>query len=185
MNLEANCGLNPSLEAHVWLLHYLFLDSINDDALEWAESWNLHKLKVRGEPEASPRERFLFGMLENGPRGLEALREISDEVVDNPNDYGIDWAVHEDEAVMSHLLEENAEEWEEENPFAAATNPARMAHIEVLPPNCPFSREELDDLDAHLADHINMQSRDMSVRLLVWECALNFCHDLYIANPEG
>jgi hypothetical protein len=30
--LEAKCGINPDLPSHIWLLHYLFLDTINEDA---------------------------------------------------------------------------------------------------------------------------------------------------------
>lgn len=31
--LEAHEGLDPDLESHMWLLHHLFLDAINEDAL--------------------------------------------------------------------------------------------------------------------------------------------------------
>ncbi|KAG2045915.1 hypothetical protein BDR06DRAFT_1015191 [Suillus hirtellus] len=31
--LEAHKGLDPDLESHMWLLHHLFLDAIDEDAL--------------------------------------------------------------------------------------------------------------------------------------------------------
>ncbi|KAJ7796811.1 hypothetical protein B0H14DRAFT_2390310, partial [Mycena olivaceomarginata] len=48
-DLEVNHGLNPSIAAHIWLLHHLFLHCIDQDAQEWAEAWNSHNLQIRGE----------------------------------------------------------------------------------------------------------------------------------------
>lgn len=38
LDLEAHCDVNSMVHAHIWLLHHMFLASINEDALEWAES---------------------------------------------------------------------------------------------------------------------------------------------------
>jgi hypothetical protein len=47
-NLKINHGLNPRSSADIWLLHHLFLASVHQDALEWAEAWDLHKLQIKG-----------------------------------------------------------------------------------------------------------------------------------------
>jgi hypothetical protein len=43
-NLEMVGGLDPDINAHIWLLHFLCLSSIDRDAMEWAESWNHHTM---------------------------------------------------------------------------------------------------------------------------------------------
>jgi transposase InsO family protein len=40
--LELHHDLKPNLDAHVWLLHHVFLDAVNDDAFQWVEAWNHH-----------------------------------------------------------------------------------------------------------------------------------------------
>lgn len=90
-DLELHDGLMPDIEAHVWLLHHLFLPSINEDALEWAESWNQHTMTIRGERQRSPLDMFYFGMIEHGVRGFSECQEPVDEQIDDPTSYGIDW----------------------------------------------------------------------------------------------
>ena len=68
MDLEAHHGLDPSQPAHIWLLHHLFLNSVDQDAQEWANAWNSHKLQMKGQRERSPCDMFSFGMLQEGPR---------------------------------------------------------------------------------------------------------------------
>jgi len=59
-NLELQNGLYHDLDAHIWLLHYLYLQAINKDALEWAEGWNNHKISVHGECLQSPKDMFFL-----------------------------------------------------------------------------------------------------------------------------
>ncbi|KAJ7185191.1 hypothetical protein C8R46DRAFT_817384, partial [Mycena filopes] len=95
-DLEINHGLNPRSPGDIWLLHHLFLTSINEDALEWAEAWNSHKLQIKGERKRSPRDMFLFSMVQDGPRGISHMVEAVDEPVDDPSSYGVDWHVTEE-----------------------------------------------------------------------------------------
>lgn len=92
LDLEANHGLNPTRPGHIWLLHHLFLASVNRDAQDWAEAWNSHQLTVRRQRERSPRDLFVFGMLREGPRGISSvLAQEEEEVIEDLNDYGVDW----------------------------------------------------------------------------------------------
>ncbi|KAG6914616.1 hypothetical protein DXG01_016286 [Tephrocybe rancida] len=45
-HLKVHDGLNADLDAHIWLLHYLFLDAINVDLTMWANIWNNHDFGV-------------------------------------------------------------------------------------------------------------------------------------------
>ena len=38
LELETHYGLNPTNLMHIWLLHHLFLEEVNQDAQDWAES---------------------------------------------------------------------------------------------------------------------------------------------------
>ncbi|KAJ7290934.1 hypothetical protein C8J57DRAFT_1429656 [Mycena rebaudengoi] len=177
VDLEVNHGLNPLIPSHIWLLHHLFLDHINSDAQEWAEAWNSHNIHIRGERECSPRDMFLFSMVQDGPRGIQHLTEpVSDEVED-PNTYGIDWDEADNSQMMDHLLGENPHEWEDNNPFSAA--PGTLSHVPCDPPNCPFTPEQVAYLDHRLAAAVDVTSRNMAVRRLVWKEAFVICNELY------
>ncbi|PIL36082.1 hypothetical protein GSI_01742 [Ganoderma sinense ZZ0214-1] len=92
LELERCCGLDADNPAHIWLVHYLFLDAINHDAHEWAETWNAHVLHIKGERAASPRELFMFGMVRHGPWGITHIVEPPHEDVADVAAFGIDWA---------------------------------------------------------------------------------------------
>lgn len=59
-NLELHEGLDCDSNAHIWLLHHLFLDAINQNALEWAEAWNNHTITIHGERQRSPCDMFFL-----------------------------------------------------------------------------------------------------------------------------
>jgi hypothetical protein len=77
-DLEMNDGLDLDLPAHIWLLHWLFLEAINTDISEWVDAWNHHKVSLQGEHDKSPRDMYIFGMLEHGPRGIQHLFNLGD-----------------------------------------------------------------------------------------------------------
>ncbi|KAG8937434.1 hypothetical protein FRC00_005671 [Tulasnella sp. 408] len=82
--LEIYHGLDVNNTYHLWLLHYLFLSDINADCRFFAEAWNRHKIKNKGQPARSPEDMFFFDMITNGVRGdTLAPGEIES--------YGIDW----------------------------------------------------------------------------------------------
>ncbi|KAJ7233488.1 hypothetical protein C8J57DRAFT_1090552 [Mycena rebaudengoi] len=177
VDLEVNHGLNPLVLSHIWLLHHLFLDHINADAQEWAEAWNSHNIHIRGERERSPRDMFLFSMVQDGPRGVQHLTEPVDEEVDDPNTYNIDWDEADNPQMMDHLLGENPQEWEDNNPFSAA--PGTLSHVPCDPPNCPFTPEQVAYLVIRLAAAVDVTSRNMAVRHLVWKEAFVICNEFY------
>ena len=46
--LETHCRLNPESTWHIWLLHFLFIGAIQEDAQEWVSMWNNHTMQIRG-----------------------------------------------------------------------------------------------------------------------------------------
>lgn len=72
LDLEANHGLNPLSETHIWLLHHLFLNSINTDAQQWKRIWNAHKMALKDRRSASPQELWMESQLMDGIRGYNS-----------------------------------------------------------------------------------------------------------------
>ncbi|KAJ7714981.1 hypothetical protein B0H16DRAFT_1340317, partial [Mycena metata] len=58
----------------------------------FAQSWNQHRIQIRGGPNRSPADMFVFNTLVHGVRGnqLPAEEEIMDE--EELEVYGINWA---------------------------------------------------------------------------------------------
>lgn len=176
-DLEVNHGLNPSIAAHIWLLHHLFLHCIDQDAQEWAEAWNSHNLQIRGERTRSPRDIFLFSMVQDGPRGLERFADVPDEHLEDPSTYGIDWDVADSPTLMHHHLMENPQEWAEHNPFAPGIQD--LSDVPCDAPDCPFTPEQVVYLDQALTAAVDTVSRSMEVRKVVWRTAFEICNLFY------
>lgn len=174
--LEDSCDLNADLPEHIWLLHHLFLAALNEDAQEWAEAWNAHMLHVRGEPPASPRQLFTFGMVRHGPRGLDFAND--DLQPDEIPNYGIDWDTIADPILIRHHQETNPATQPDAVPLAYTPRPAQLSHVPCEPPDCPLQHAQVAMLDIHLSTHFDLSSRDMLVRRAVWAAALQYYRTL-------
>ncbi|KAJ7614533.1 hypothetical protein FB45DRAFT_758492 [Roridomyces roridus] len=178
--LELYYGLSNDNPSHIWLLHHLFLEKINEEVDEWVEAWNSHKVALEGEGRRSPRDMFTFGLLEQGPRGLStALFEQEEAAYAHIDDFGIDWQAQNNPQLIGHLATNNDQPWAAHDPFATFATPETMAEVIVEPPEGPLSAEFVADLDAQLAELVDLSSRDMGVRKLVWREALAICNSFY------
>ncbi|KAJ6466511.1 hypothetical protein DFH09DRAFT_956679 [Mycena vulgaris] len=179
-DLEASYGLCVDNTAHLWLLHHLFLPALNQDALEWVEAWNSHKVSMEGQRRQSPREMYTFGLLEQGPRGMGHLLYAQEEGVQDFAQFGVDWQAQAAGALAAHHAQNNPPNMENaDDPFTAYPTPAHMSEVIVEPPNCPFTPEQRAALDAELQQVVDVRSRDMSVRKMVWQEALEICRRFY------
>lgn len=178
-DLELHDGLNPDLESHIWLLHHLFLPSINEDALEWAETWNQHTMSIRGERQRSPLDMFYFGMIESGVRGL-SMEPVNEEVND-PSSYGIDWNDINDRNILHHHQVQNPPDAiGNDNPFMThRPHEDQLACVIVPEAGCPLSSGQLAYLNAQLDAHPDINSRSMSTRRLLWTIALELCNQMF------
>ncbi|KAH7907470.1 hypothetical protein BJ138DRAFT_1014449 [Hygrophoropsis aurantiaca] len=177
-DLEFGCGLNPDNPALIWLLHHLFLRTINVDVLEWANSWNHHKMSVPGHGRSSPLELKWFSMLENGARGFQPHDyHVPEEQLEEDQiaEYGIDWDAYHDSHVLAHHDNTNAPDLLINNPFMAY-QPERLNDIQVDEPNCPLNGQQLSQLHAHLAQWTD--DGTMNSRKVLWTEALVFCRQL-------
>lgn len=181
MELEAHHGLNVNRTEHIWLLHHLFLLSIDQDAQAWAAGWNDHKLQMKGSRQRSPRDMFFFGMLQEGLRGV-STHGPADEEVEDLASYGVDWEVNDNEHLMSHLLDNNPEEWEDDNPFISSSLPGTLTEVLCDPPNCPFTEQQVSDLDTALSRRVDLFSKSMRVRRLIWQEALQISGEIWAAS---
>ncbi|KAF9527084.1 hypothetical protein CPB83DRAFT_769166 [Crepidotus variabilis] len=186
IDLEIYHGLNPRNPVHIWLLHHLFLQSIRADAALWVEAWNSHTMQLpRGQTNASPREMFVFSMVENGPRGF-SVDELQDD--EEAAGYGVDWEALNDNPLMAHFQEQNPAEppppeLNDLQPFTPNV-PHRMSEVLCEAPNCPLTDELVRELDRVLAERVDLFSTQMGVRRLVWQEAFSLCSHFYgTLNP--
>jgi hypothetical protein len=178
-DLEANEGLDVDNPSHIWLLQHLFLEQINQDALSWAEAWNNHKLQVPDGHQQTPQEMFFFSMVEDGPRGLNGPRQNiqggQDELEGEETSlYGVDWEDMENDELMVHHRRYNPAPLY--NPFGTA--PPSLSEVECTPPNCPLSVEGIHQLNHYLPQVVDVNSRSVLVRRIVWAQALNICRQI-------
>ncbi|KAJ7688145.1 hypothetical protein B0H17DRAFT_938681, partial [Mycena rosella] len=83
------------------------------------------------------------------------------------------WQVTDEPRLLHHLLRENPQDWEHENPFHAP--PSELSDVPCEPPNCPFIAEQVALLDTTLQGRVDVRSRNMVIRRLVWQEAFSIC----------
>ncbi|KAF8174169.1 hypothetical protein K438DRAFT_1610186 [Mycena galopus ATCC 62051] len=102
---EIHYSLDINNINHIWLLHFLFLSTINSQLAFFSQSWNQHRIQIRWGPNRSPADMFVFDMLINGVRGNQlpddAMSEEELEV------YGIDWEGLRDDALLDSQQRNN------------------------------------------------------------------------------
>ncbi|KAF8129107.1 hypothetical protein K438DRAFT_1912179 [Mycena galopus ATCC 62051] len=89
--LEVQYGLDINNVAHIWLLHLLFLGTINTQLTFFAELWNQHRIQIRNVANRCPTDMFVFDMYVNGVHGDQLPQEEEDLGEDKLEVYGIDW----------------------------------------------------------------------------------------------
>ena len=167
--LEARHGLRVDSAGHVWLLHHLFLRSLNGDVVEWAEHWNCHVMRLREQRDNAPRDMFMMG-LRRRPLGDADMRE--EEAVEDLAHFGIDWEAVNDEDLVRHLMERA------QNPFDDYA-PDALNAVPCEPPECPLTLDQVEELDALLATEFNIDPAHMDGLTGVWIRALAWCRGLF------
>lgn len=103
-----------------------------------------------------------------------------DEEINDYATYGIDWDVADDPTLMNHLLQQNPQDWADSNPFATGPDSGQLSHVECEPPGSPFSLEQIAHFDDLLHQSgVDLLSRNMGIRRLVWKRALDICREMY------
>lgn len=180
--------MNVNLDAHIWLLHHIFLPAINQDAEEWTATWNNHTLARRGEPHRTPTNMYIYGMVENGTRGIHVASDIApnnpEEPIGDTDDdyagYGIDWDSLDNRGIREHHDRFNPEDGDPTNPFTT-NQPDKMSHVGVPEARCPFESHQVHWCDAQLNLLPHRQRNDMHSRRLIWVDALRIASSLFQA----
>ncbi|KAF5366951.1 hypothetical protein D9757_010853 [Collybiopsis confluens] len=164
--LEVSHDLQINNPNHLWLLHHLFLPTINFHLQVWARSWNFHPIAIRNSSNQRPEEMFGFGMLLHGLRGEPLAQHLSQEELEL---YGIDWDAYQEESILRHLrrnyADEGASSW-----LGRRGPPSELNEVNVMEPLTVLSDEDIAVLDSFVAS-IPRESTSQEVAHL-WRQAL-------------
>ena len=168
-SLEQDHGLRVDSAAHIWLLHHLFLDRLNDDIQEWAEHWNAHVMRLKGQKNRALRDLFLIGLRR---RLADIGIERQEDNIDDVERFGIDWEDQDDEELIRELRERG------ENPFDDYA-PDHMNNVPCEAPDCPLTRGQVQALDHMLQEAFDRENDGTEVQLAVWIRALMWCRGIF------
>jgi hypothetical protein len=165
MELETRYGLDIHNQKHKWLLHYLFLFMINNDIAAFIETWNNHKIRIRGEPNRSPIEIYGFDMGALGQRGDELDMEELET-------YGVDWQALGDDFVR-RAQARNATHPGVTSWIGNSGPPPNLNRVVVDSPPRPDSQDFLEALDTALEHLWSQIDHDSLVQR--WVVGLSHC----------
>jgi hypothetical protein len=125
---------------------------------------------MRDRRQRSPKDMFLFGMVEDGPRGLPVFKEPIDEDVEDIASYGVDWDdIHNPRMIAHHNIHNNADIAGHHNPFI--THQPECPTVVLVPEaNCSSTLHWLDNQLEVLPYFLN---GGMDSRHLLWVTALD------------
>jgi hypothetical protein len=168
------------LDAHIWLLHYLYMGVINEDALQWAATWNQHPMRLpNGQAGGkSPINQYLMGLAENGLRGIEDPGYEEDG-----DNYGVDWADLDNGDLVRSILQRREGSAEENQAVTAVAAPPHWSRVEVTSPTmCPINPTQLQELDQYVQSRLGgLDSTRMDVRRLRWTHGVRYLNQLLMA----
>lgn len=134
-----------------------------------------------GELTESPVEKFGYGQLREGARGLsEVFRTGEDE----GDEYGIDWEAMADRRAMQRIhraddiearlrIEPPADD--NERPAGA---PRHLAHVPCEPGTCPLGEDQLDLLEREINAEYPIYSDSLLNLRQKWISGLEICRQL-------
>ncbi|KAJ6458548.1 hypothetical protein C8R45DRAFT_1056287 [Mycena sanguinolenta] len=119
--LEVRYGLDINNVAHIWLLHFLFLGTINSQLAFFAGAWNQHRIQMRGSTNRSPTDMFL-------PPEEEGLNEDELEI------YGIDWQGLREDGILHSQAQNNPRDEGSSSWLGRTGPPNDLSQVDVQPP---------------------------------------------------
>ncbi|KAI0717004.1 hypothetical protein C8Q76DRAFT_616779, partial [Earliella scabrosa] len=154
--LERRHHLDPTKPAHLWLLHFLFLDLINQDCATFQDHWNHHPLSGKGGDRSPLDIRFLGQLKHGGTNTHDDFKDVHPDILSQY--YGADREerkLHPGQTGAGHSDDEDEDE-EGPNPespqdqalddLIGASQEHHIRHeaIPVPQSRCPFSPSALD-----------------------------------------
>ncbi|KAJ7482725.1 hypothetical protein FB451DRAFT_1338260 [Mycena latifolia] len=146
--LELHQGLDINNANHIWLLHHLFLNQINQQLDFFREAWNQHQIQICDGPNRNPADMFGFDMLVHGVRGTDPLVDgMSPAELEV---FGVDWEALHDETLLDSRQDNNPVDEGSTSWIGRRGPPDSLNEISVESPDGLFLRAELEILDASL-----------------------------------
>ncbi|KAJ6451544.1 hypothetical protein C8R45DRAFT_1057105 [Mycena sanguinolenta] len=168
--LELHHGLEINNVNHIWLLHYLFLPTINDQLTLFMGAWNEHKIQIRNGPSHSPADMFGFDMLVHGARGHALTEELSD---DELKVYGVNWEGLYNEALLSSQRHNNVAEDGWTSWIGCTGPPEHLNEVPIFESISSHPIEKLQKLNAKLEFIVKGLEYDQGVIYEVYqECGV-------------
>jgi len=180
-NLEMHHGLDINNSHHIWLLHFLFLPTINQQLSFFAESWNQHRIQIRGGPNRSPADMFGFDMLVHGIRGSQLPPEETGPLpLEELEVFGVDWAALRDEQVVTSVQNSVPAQGEGDGSswIGQTGPPAHLNEVVVEPPSVSIEDGQLQVFDETVARWSTQQGPNISIPTL-WLYGLALARLIY------
>jgi hypothetical protein len=178
--LEIHHGLSINNSHHIWLLHFLFLPTINQQLSFFAESWNQHHIQIRDGPNRSPADMFGFDMFVHGIRGAQ-VPPTDDMTAEELEVFGIDWpAFREDRLLQS--LRENAPAQEEATSWIGQMGPPEHLNEVLLDaPDVDVPADQLQLFQNSLEQWMGVAGDNATAESL-WVYGLALARQIYGSN---
>jgi len=175
--LEVNHGLDINNTHHIWLLHYLFLQSLNQQLSFFAESWNQHQMQIRDGPNRSPADMFGFDMLVHGLRGDHPFSANEGGMTDEELEvYGVDWEALQSSNVLASARQSGQSDASESS-WIGSGPPSNLNEVSLSPPDAPIA-DYSSIFDTTLATWIAAEGPNTSIPSL-WVYGLALARTLY------
>ncbi|KAJ7728130.1 hypothetical protein B0H14DRAFT_2410102, partial [Mycena olivaceomarginata] len=175
--LEIRYGLDINNVAHIWLLHFLFLGTINTQLAFFAEAWNQHRIQIRNSTNRSPTDMFVFDMYVNGVRGDRLPPEEENLNEEELEVYGIDWQGLRDNGVLQSQAQNNSMGEGSSSWVGRTGPPPDLSQVAVQPPTGTLTEEEVTELYSSFS-HLFGSAEDPDI-ISLWTQALAHVRVLY------
>ena len=176
--LEIHHGLDINNSHHIWLLHFLFLPTINQQLSFFAESWNQHRIQIRNGPNRSPADMFGFDMFVHGIRGSQLL-PANNMTLEELEVFGIDWPAFREESLLQSLRE-NAPAEEEATSWIGQTGPpAHLNEVLLHAPDVDVPADQLQLFQNSLEQWMDVAGGNATVESL-WVHGLALAGQIYV-----
>ncbi|KAJ6448497.1 hypothetical protein C8R45DRAFT_850309, partial [Mycena sanguinolenta] len=175
--LEVRNGLDINNVAHIWLLHFLFLGTINSQLAFFAGAWNQHRIQMCGSTNRSPTDMFVFDMFINGVRGDQLPPEEEGLDDDELEVYGIDWQGLREDGILHSQAQNNRRDEGSSSWLGRTGPPTDLSQVDVQPPPGTLTDAQVEHL-YHSFSHLIGSAVETDI-ILLWTQALAHVRVLY------
>ena len=177
-NLEMNFGLDINNTHHIWLLHHLFLQSLNDQLSFFAESWNQHRMQIRDGPNRSPADMFGFDMLVHGLRGDRLIPETEENMTDEELEvYGVDWEALQNGRILESVRQNEQSDTDTTSWIGRTGPPNNLNEVPLFPPDAP-TVNDVSAFDTSMATWLESQMGSATISS-IWVYGLALARTIY------